>query len=731
MWCACVLDEEGQQQGQKLGENACAKTLPNNLSLREACAQSFLAGAPAAGAPTTPSAHTPPQRASPLTRTPIAAPTAGLNSWPRCAQSACSSCWPPPRRRRRPVDGLANRESGVDGGVCVCVGNSGCSAATPHTNTTPDSVRLIKPVPGTTTLAVDDAGLTFLRSLPAGVSVAPVVVIGPYRSGKSFLLNNALLRVGCDAGFGVGHSRAAETKGMWVWGDPHVGEDGGQILHIDAEGFDASGLADSYDDRIFALASVVSSVLIYNLPEAVRESDIEKLGFSIQVADALFPSTHGATTTEAVRPGAMLWLIQRDFLGGDTPQAALDAALAPVPNPKGDAAINRLNTVRSALARLASTSTALGLPQPHLDRTRLCELGDGELAPTYLTARDRVATTVTSLATPKVVRGAPLDGPALADLVASLVDALNSRDIPSAGSILEAFNRDAARRAVDAHATALARVTLPVNASTLDAAHTAAKAAAIAAFEAERFGGAGPAADAERAALQTDLDAAASAARDRNELASSRACASLATAVEDALDAEARSALPSAARFEARRAATRAAFDAGCVGPAASDAAARLDRVSTREAERFGSAYNDRLFGGLVYASIAFIALARFVARSGLLELLAWASASFLQLYPKGRAFGGASLYEARWWHAVVAAWEAFVRYPPVPVALAAALALLLLARLRSRFRGWRARRRDRGGRSDKSSPSRRGGAAAWVLGGGAASRRRGRDLDV
>ena len=598
---------------------------------------------------------------------------------------------------------------------------------------TPHSVRLIKPVPGTTTLAVDAAGLTFLRSLPAGVPVAPVVVIGPYRSGKSFLLNNALLRVSCDAGFGVGHSRAAETKGMWLWGDPQVGEDGTQILYIDSEGFDASGLADSYDDRIFALASVVSSVLLYNLAEALRESDIEKLGFSIQVADALFPSTHGATATatEAVRPGAMLWLIQRDFLGGETPQAALDKALAPVPNPKGDASINRLNTVRSALARLASTSTALGLPQPHLDRTKLCELADGELAPSYLTARDRVASTVTSLATPKIVRGAPLDGAALADLVEALVGALNSREIPSAGSILEAFNRDAARRAVDVHATALARVTLPVNSSALDAAHTAAKAAAISAFEAERFGGGGPAADAERAALETDLDAAASAARDRNELASSRACASLATAVEDALDAEARSALPSAARFEARRATTRAAFDAGCVGPAASDAAARLDRVSAREAERFGSAYNDRLFGGLVYASIALIALARFVARSGLLELLAWASAAFLQLYPKGRAFGGASLYEARWWHAVVAAWEAVVRYPPVPVALAAALALLLLARLRSRFRGWRARRRDRGGRSSKTSPSRRSGAAAWVLGGGAASRRRGRDLDV
>jgi hypothetical protein len=45
-----------------------------------------------------------------------------------------------------------------------------------------------------TKLSVSQEGLEALRSIPG--PVVPVVVIGPYRSGKSFLLNQ-LLGVGC------------------------------------------------------------------------------------------------------------------------------------------------------------------------------------------------------------------------------------------------------------------------------------------------------------------------------------------------------------------------------------------------------------------------------------------------------------------------------------------------------------------------------------------------------
>lgn len=53
---------------------------------------------------------------------------------------------------------------------------------------------LVHPVTDHTKLAVDEEGLAMLERLPG--PIAPVFVIGPYRSGKSFLLNQ-LLGVRC------------------------------------------------------------------------------------------------------------------------------------------------------------------------------------------------------------------------------------------------------------------------------------------------------------------------------------------------------------------------------------------------------------------------------------------------------------------------------------------------------------------------------------------------------
>ena len=53
---------------------------------------------------------------------------------------------------------------------------------------------IVQPIADKTSLHLESDGLAILREILS--PVAPVVVIGPYRSGKSFLLNQ-LLGVGC------------------------------------------------------------------------------------------------------------------------------------------------------------------------------------------------------------------------------------------------------------------------------------------------------------------------------------------------------------------------------------------------------------------------------------------------------------------------------------------------------------------------------------------------------
>lgn len=49
---------------------------------------------------------------------------------------------------------------------------------------------------------------------------------------------------------------------------------------------------------------------------------------------------------------------------------------------------------------------------------------------------------INGLSKPKLINGAEITGPELAKLIEKMVAALNSREIPTAGSILEHFNKD-------------------------------------------------------------------------------------------------------------------------------------------------------------------------------------------------------------------------------------------------------------------------------------------------
>lgn len=86
---------------------------------------------------------------------------------------------------------------------------------------------------------------------------------------------------------------------MWVWGEaqklppsastlPEYAGQEASIVYLDTEGFESTGKADAYDDRIFALSTLISAVLVYNLPETVRESDIQKLSFAVELAEGFY-----------------------------------------------------------------------------------------------------------------------------------------------------------------------------------------------------------------------------------------------------------------------------------------------------------------------------------------------------------------------------------------------------------------------------------------------------------
>lgn len=330
-----------------------------------------------------------------------------------------------------------------------------------------------------------------------------------------------------------------------MWADPGAASSDArgtdrvpQILYLDTEGFEAAKKADAYDDRIFALSTIVGSLLIYNLPETIKEADIEKLSFAGQLADVFYADATGSEAAAApalLEPAALLWLIQRDFLTGSSVADLVREALAEVPNPQGTRDIDVVNQVRRSLRLMSGgNSTAFGLRQPHMDRTRLCSLRPEELDPTYNAQMAQLRQIVRGLATRKVIRGRTASGADLARLIRKVVAALNSRDIPSAGAVVDSFNLEVMARAVALYESSF-DFDLPVESEALELRHGAAAASAMSVWKAGRFRSAraaGGSADPVEAQLQQALEKAWEEHRRRNELASSTRCDDLESACD-------------------------------------------------------------------------------------------------------------------------------------------------------------------------------------------------------
>lgn len=538
---------------------------------------------------------------------------------------------------------------------------------------------IVEPDPGHTKLRLSREGLEAIQRIKT--PIAAVAVIGPYRSGKSFLLNQ-LLSLSCDEGFGVGHMRDTKTKGIWVWGTPVEMKFNGEkisVLYLDTEGFESIGKSNVYDDRIFALATVMSSVLIYNLPETIREADISRLSFAVELAEEFYGRVKGKDV--AFEPAKLLWLIQRDFLQGKSVQEMVNEALRRVPNEEGDHNIDQVNQIRESLAVMGDESTAFSLPQPHLQRTKLCDMDDAELDSLYVKKRDQLKEVVASSIRPKIVQGKALNGKEFVSFLEQIIEALNKGEIPSTGSLVEVFNKGILERCLKMYSERMSWLRLPLTEEALQEAHDESKGAALKAFDLQHFGH--HHAQKSVQTLEEEIDQLHKNFVLANEFKSSKLCDGLYSRCEDEMDHLQALRLPSMAKFNAGFLQCNRSFERECLGPAKAKYELRMTKMLGKSRSLFIKEYNNRLFNWLVAFSLVMVVVGRFIIKFILLEIGAWIMFIFLETYT--RLFWTAeSLYYNTVWHVIVATWETVVYSPildldrwAIPIGVVAAVFVL------------------------------------------------------
>uniref|UniRef100_A0A8B9DNT4 GB1/RHD3-type G domain-containing protein n=1 Tax=Anser cygnoides TaxID=8845 RepID=A0A8B9DNT4_ANSCY len=105
-------------------------------------------------------------------------------------------------------------------------------------------------------LSPNPAALEVLRGI--GQPVVVVAIAGPYRTGKSFLMNRPAQRL---TDYALGSIVHALTKGIWMWS--------GWVR----------GCVGRNDAWIFTLALLLSSTLVYNSLGTIDQQALQHLGY--------------------------------------------------------------------------------------------------------------------------------------------------------------------------------------------------------------------------------------------------------------------------------------------------------------------------------------------------------------------------------------------------------------------------------------------------------------------
>lgn len=163
--------------------------------------------------------------------------------------------------------------------------------------------QVVRPSPDHASMRMVPEGLALLGQHLGGISL--VSVVGPYHSGKSFLLNALLHHTQV---FSIGSRTSPETMGIWLCRTNLTASDGTEVWLMDSEGFFGPGVDEGYDAKVFAVASLVGAHVVYNTVKVIDQQAVHLLEMLVQRAQLFRTRAHSSTTPEQIP----------DFLRSDT-----------------------------------------------------------------------------------------------------------------------------------------------------------------------------------------------------------------------------------------------------------------------------------------------------------------------------------------------------------------------------------------------------------------------------
>ena len=287
---------------------------------------------------------------------------------------------------------------------------------------------------------INEEALDFLRSIKDEIII--VSVIGKARTGKSYLMNLLLDLVGKGEGFQVASSLQSCTKGIWLWGTPKNSFNGkAKIVFLDSEGTSSIDKSTkTYDSRIFALVSLISSLFLYNTYSNIDEHGINELSLAAHLSNAITTNSNidkDELLTE-LSP-KFIWIIRDFMLEKVHPETGQEISSKEylelcLKNKRCGKGAKDNNIIRQNIIKYFPERDCVTLVRPvdnEDDLKKLNSIPYNNLKPEFKMEFKLLKDKIFKEALPKKLNGKKLTGPSLATLIEEFVKVINSGKIPN------------------------------------------------------------------------------------------------------------------------------------------------------------------------------------------------------------------------------------------------------------------------------------------------------------
>ncbi|KAI2645841.1 Guanylate-binding protein 1 [Labeo rohita] len=285
-------------------------------------------------------------------------------------------------------------------------------------------------------LFVQQSALQVLEQIQQPVVV--VAVVGLYRTGKSYLMNQL---AGKQTGFALGSTIESKTKGIWMWCVPHPTKAGTTLVLLDTEGLGDVDKGDSiHDTRIFSLAVLLSSTLVLNSRGTIDNRAIEDLQYVTELTEHIKIKSPDEVVDDAEFVKffpSFIWAV-RDFTlqlnidGKDTTEDEyLEFALK---LKQGNSTkVNNYNLPRECIRKYFRSRKCFTFPFPtNPDNVSYLEtLDPAEISKRFLEVSDRFCQFIFNQSEVKNLKdGYTVTGRVLGHLAKTYVDTISSGAVP-------------------------------------------------------------------------------------------------------------------------------------------------------------------------------------------------------------------------------------------------------------------------------------------------------------